>query len=341
MRFLRVFVFGWAGLLAVAAASGAESYAIYVTNEVSDDVTVIDGSTLKAVATFPVGKRPRGIEVIEPSQQVLVAVSGSPRMGPGADPERARTLKADKAADGVAVVPLADRKVARKLSVGSDPEEFAVSADGKRLFVANEDAGEASAWEIETGINLWTSRVSDEPEGVAVNPNGAEVIVGCEEASDIYILDTLRGKQLARIPVGKRPRTIVFSKDARHAYVALEGEAAVAVIDVAGRCVEAKWKLEPGMLPMGIVASADGKQLFVTTGRAGKLAVVQLENGAVSSIAIGKRPWGAVLSPDGKRLFTANGPSNDVSVVDVETLKEIARVPVGSGPWGVAVGPKL
>ena len=47
-------------VLPAAAAHAAGGYQIYVSNERSGDVTVIDGSTSKAVATFPVGKRRAG-----------------------------------------------------------------------------------------------------------------------------------------------------------------------------------------------------------------------------------------------------------------------------------------
>lgn len=48
-------------LRATTLARAADGYQIYVSNERSGDVTVIDGASLKAVAKFPVGKRPRGI----------------------------------------------------------------------------------------------------------------------------------------------------------------------------------------------------------------------------------------------------------------------------------------
>ena len=38
-------------------------YHVYVTNEYSGDLTVIAGGTNEVVATFPLGKRPRGIKV--------------------------------------------------------------------------------------------------------------------------------------------------------------------------------------------------------------------------------------------------------------------------------------
>src|ERR1700677_5173036 len=45
----------------LAQGSTTSNYQVFVSNERSGDVTVIDGSSFKVVATIPVGKRPRGI----------------------------------------------------------------------------------------------------------------------------------------------------------------------------------------------------------------------------------------------------------------------------------------
>jgi YVTN family beta-propeller protein len=90
---------------------------------------------------------------------------------------------------------------------------------------------------------------------------------------------------------------------------------------------------------MGAVASADGKTVYVTTGRGGSVLYVDTaQNRVVKTIDhVGVRPWGIGLSPDGSKLYTANGPSNDVSVIDVATGEIKRKIPVGSLPWGVAV----
>src|SRR3954464_11723352 len=108
------------------AAAGAD-YVVYVSNERSGDVSVMDGSTDQVVANIPVGKRPRGIHASPDGKRVFVMLSGSPRMAPGVDEERA---PADKAADGMALIDPAARKVIDKWHAGSDPEQFAVSRDG-------------------------------------------------------------------------------------------------------------------------------------------------------------------------------------------------------------------
>src|SRR6202012_4644372 len=118
-------------LALIVAAAGAsvataapQSYQIYVTNERSGDLTVIDGGSFKVVATIPVGKRPRGIHVSPDGKTVYVATSGSPIEGPPPldaagnpilkknqkdDDDDDDSAKADKSADGIGVVDVGQR----------------------------------------------------------------------------------------------------------------------------------------------------------------------------------------------------------------------------------------
>ena len=112
------------------------------------------------------------------------------------------------------------------------------------------------------------------------------------------------------------------------------------MIDTKDRKALQKISLGEGTLPMGTVLSPDGKELYVTTGRANTVAVVDTQKDTViASIPVGKRAWGIALSPNGDKLYTANGASDDISVIDVKTRKELKRIKVGSGPWGIAIVP--
>jgi YVTN family beta-propeller protein len=107
---------------------------------------------------------------------------------------------------------------------------------------------------------------------------------------------------------------------------------------------------------MGTVVSPDGKELYVSTGRGSAIAIIDLqehnaqrspllsargegegEESIATMIPVGNRVWGIALDPSGTKLYTANGASNDVSVVDVKSRKELRRIRVGDGPWGIAV----
>src|SRR5688500_8608676 len=108
---------------------------LYVTNENSGDLSVIDTATRQVVATISLGKRPRGIKASHDGQLLYVALSGSPMAPPGTDE---RTLPApDRKADGIGVVDIAQGKLLRVIHGGTDPEQTAISHDGRRLFVAN------------------------------------------------------------------------------------------------------------------------------------------------------------------------------------------------------------
>src|SRR5271168_1278850 len=131
------------------AALEAATYQVYVTNERSGDVTVINGSDLKVVATIPVGKRPRGIHVSPDGKVVYVALSGTPIEGPPQIDANGNPIfdkkkddddeNADKSADGIGVLDIGAHKLRAKLNAGSDPEEFALSKDGRQIYISNED----------------------------------------------------------------------------------------------------------------------------------------------------------------------------------------------------------
>ena len=100
-------------------------------------MVIVDPASGKVVDTLAVGKRPRGIQVLNDGQQVLVALSGSPIAGPGVD--ESKLPPGDRTADGIGLVDLRTLKVARVLKSGQDPEAFALSPDEKTLYVSNEE----------------------------------------------------------------------------------------------------------------------------------------------------------------------------------------------------------
>ena len=67
-----------------------------------------------------------------------------------------------------------------KISVGSDPEEFVLSRDGTKFYVANEDVATASVVDIATGRLEQIVPVGREPEGINVTPDGRSLYVACE-----------------------------------------------------------------------------------------------------------------------------------------------------------------
>lgn len=322
------------------AASLPAGELAYVSNEDSQELTVIDTRMDSVVTVIPVGTRPRGVRVAPDGKTVFVALSGSPKCPPTMPDEECEKLTTDKSKDGVAMVDVGTRRVTRVLPGGSDPETFDISHDGSTLFVSNEDADSASIVDVASGKVRFAVPVGREPEGVRLHPDGAVVWITGETDHNLTLLDTKTGKVLGHINVGKRPRDLAFSPDGRRAYATSEVEGTVWVIDVPSRKAVKVIQLPKEAKPMGVVVSPDGKRVYVANGRGGTLSVIDAGTNAVlTTIPVGQRPWGIALTSDGSKLYTANGPSNDVTVVDAVKMQVLKKIPAGKIPWGVAISP--
>src|SRR5215216_2102790 len=89
------------------------------------------------------------------------------------------------------------RKIVRKLPAGSDPEQFAITPNGRWLYASNEDAGTASVIDAQSHAVVSTLVVGIEPEGVAVSPDGKWVYITAETSNTVSVIDT-RTKKVVR-----------------------------------------------------------------------------------------------------------------------------------------------
>ena len=184
-QWLAVFVLIFLCAIASLSQKAGDSshFRIYVTNEKSGDLSVIDASTLQVIATVPLGKRPRGIHASPDRHFLYMTLSGSPLAGPGVD--ESKLPPPDKTADGIGVFDVQQNKLVRTIQCGSDPENFDLTNDGRTIIVSNEDDAKASFVDIASGKVTKTVPVGEEPEGVKVSPNGKFVYVTSENTGTI------------------------------------------------------------------------------------------------------------------------------------------------------------
>ncbi|HEY4084803.1 MAG TPA: beta-propeller fold lactonase family protein [Bryobacteraceae bacterium] len=324
---------------AAAPAAPKGEYRLYVSNETSGDMTVIDSSNFEVVENVHLGKRPRGIHASPDGKLIYVALSGSPIGGPNVD--ESKLPPPDKSADGIGVFDIAQNKLVKVIQGGSDPENFAVSADGKWIYVSNEDDDGVSFIDLTLGkLVPPTIKTGEEPEGVSLTPDGKLIYSTAEADGTVSVIDPATKKLVKTFKVGRRPRNVVFMPDGKRAYVNAENDGTIGVIDTTKNALIHTIPLgKPGEIkPMGEVLSPDGSKLYVSTGKGKSVFVIDTATNKVeTSFEVGQRPWGIALSPDGKTLFTANGPSQDVSIIDTATNTVTKKVKCTGGPWGIQV----
>jgi len=165
--------------------------------------------------------------------------------------------------------------------------------------------------------------VGDDPAGLAVSPDGSQVWVvnttlssfGTGSSSgagpgSVSVVSTATDHVLGTIPVGSGPIDVAFSPDGRSAYVT-----------------------NNGVLLPGSVSVIDTTTLEVV----GTLTPTP----APSPASAGSNPTSVAVTPDGKEVWVsevddADGSSTTpdaVSVFDTTTGAQMARIPVGTGPY--------
>ena len=94
--------------------------------------------------------------------------------------------------------------------------------------------------------------------------------------------------------------------------------------------------------PYGVVATPDGKAVYVSDRTANCVVAIDPAKGAkVAEWPVPGEPTGLALSPDGKTLFVSLYKANEVAAIATDSGKVVKRIPVGCRPVGLAVAPKL
>ena len=264
---------------------------IAVSNELGHSVTLIDARTLKVIRTIQTPHRPRGIEFNPDGTRIFVALS---------DPQK----NVQTSGDGIVSIDVGSGRIDGVYPAGSDPERFAITPDGRRLYAANEDGSWTSATDIATRRIVATLIVGIEPEGVGITPDGRWVYVTAETSNSVSVIDVKANKVVANFLVDVRPRAVAFSPDGKHAYVTAEIGGSLSVIDTRTRTVTHTIPLEQRQgKPVGLAVSPDGNWIYVANGNANVVSVVDAKrNAVVARIPVGKRPWGIGVSRDGRTL---------------------------------------
>ncbi len=306
-------------LLAVLANSvlAAPSGRIFITNERSDSVSVINGSTLEVEATIEIGERPRGIGLSPDGAELYIAVSEENKI---------------KVVDPVSL------KIIREFEAGSDPETFAVHPNGN-IYISNEDDAKATVFNPKTGEQIAEIKVGLEPEGVAISPDGKRVIITSESTNMLHVI-TVPGNTIENnILIGSRPRAATFSQSGDIAYATAEISGEVVKVDmINAKIIKTGSTGDSKSKPKDVVLSKDEKVIYVAGGRANKIIVMDADTlEIIKGIPVGKRTWGLAMSKDGKRLFTTDGVSSTVSVIDTDKNEVIKTIEVGKFPWGVVI----
>lgn len=150
-------------------------------------------------------------------------------------------------------------------------------------------------------------------------------------------LDPRTGAIEAAVAIGRDPRGLALTRDGRHALVALNGDAAVAVVDLASHRVTRRIITRP--FPYAIVAAPRGDRVYASHAGFGDRTISVLDLGAsrtVRTLAAGPDPAGLVFAGPHTLLVAERGAGR-VALLDPRSGRRRGALTTGGFPRAVVV----
>jgi YVTN family beta-propeller protein len=137
------------------------------------------------------------------------------------------------------------------IPVGQGPEGIDISPNGREVWSAHSRDGGVSIIDVATKkvvqtIPLGTKRSNR----IKLTTDGKFALVSDLEAGDLVIVDAAARKEVRRLALGRSPEGILIPPDGRSAFVAVNGDNHVAVVDLKTWAVTKK--LQTGTGPDGM-----------------------------------------------------------------------------------------
>ncbi|MEW6584947.1 MAG: YncE family protein [Nitrospirota bacterium] len=345
------------------------SLLVYITNEDSDNVSVIHRQTGEVVAVVMVGKKPRGIAV-------------------GTSKERQRVYVANSGSNSVSVIdPTTNRvEVEIPLRFGKEPEGITtvrIAPDRELIFVTNYGSNNVSVVDAYTYQETDRVSVGDGPIAVAADPpfdtivgsrflsfgaiaalrdfrkNFSNVYVANKNSKDVSVIKVnTRGgvEEVIKVPVQWSPIALFVDYPRAKVYVANYTYDNLSIIDIpelilGNRAGAVSEMSNVGTSVTGVISDPEFDRLYLLRESSGETLIVrpfsETSSGVRTSIApimgsisVGSQPRALALDPEGRKIYVVNRGSDSVSVVDKTTRREEKVIPVGRRPYGIAIFPE-
>ncbi|NVN92510.1 MAG: hypothetical protein HXX11_18200 [Desulfuromonadales bacterium] len=263
------------GAQPIGIAMNPSGTRLYVANNTSNTVSVIDTETSAVIATIPVGLVPWGIAV-NPTGTGYVYV-------------------ANIGGNSVSVIDQATNSVVKTIGVGHDPVGVAVNPVGSRAYVTCSRNDINSVYIINTNTDTEVGHLvlGTFPYAVAVSPDSTRVYVTNRDSHSVSVIDATVPVVIKTISVGASPVGIAATPDGSRVYVVNGGADTLSVIDTSTNSVTGS------PIPVGSGASSiaiSGTRAYVGNYSGHSLSVVDLStNQVVNTISLASNVWPTVF----------------------------------------------
>jgi YVTN family beta-propeller protein len=226
-----------------------------------------------------------------------------------------------------------DTRLLAMVALDAPAEDWALTADGKLLFVSQPSANEVALVDTATWqVKAKADRIARAAR-VALQPDEAYVWVANESGMAVLRAGDL--KPVAHIATGKGYHHIAFSGDSSFAFVTNPESGTVSVIDV--RKLVKLRDIEVGAQPTWIAYSDLAKAVYVANEGDGKVTVIDTASHNVVATVETAPGLGQIRVAPGGRYALAVNPVNDyIYVIDAASNRIVQQGKLDKGPDRIA-----
>jgi len=297
---------------------------IYVANESSNSVTVIDGVSFTTLGTVDARS--------QATHDLALSRDGT------------RLFATNLASGKLSVIDTHTLETIASIPTGNRCHVVTLTNDNRYAWVANIGEDNISIVDTTNYRILGTIPVGHGPTGIAFSVDGRFAYVSNQDDKTVTVVDTATQELIQTIPVKTNPHFLVLGPD-RRIWGTNTGENDIYVIDPATQTMVADVEVGPNPQQIAFAYKGmAGPYAYVTVSGANKIVVLNTDvqnMRIIEEIDVGpfqaQRPNGIWANPEGTRLFVANEGSHNLLVLDTGTNEVIATVPVGRKPIRVVV----
>ncbi len=272
---------------------------IYVSNDGSNTVSVINGTTNTVIDNITVGTYPSGVAYDSANGYIYVSILNS---------------------STVSVINGTTNTVIDDIAVGSEPSGIAYDSANGYIYVANWASNTVSVINGTKNTVIDTITVGLLPYGVAYDPSNGCIYVSNGGSNTVSVINGTTNTVIDTITVGSEPWGIAYDPSNGYIYVSEWLSKNVLVINGATNSVIDTITVGSG--PWGIAYDSANGYIYVANELSNNVSVINgATNIVIDDIAVGSGPDGVAYDPSNDYIYVANGGSGTISIISTSAIQ--------------------
>ena len=308
---------------------------VYLSDQSSNTVSVVDPSTDKLVGVIKLGDQTPGNLAPLYKGQLLVH-------GMGFSPDHKTLDVVSIGSNSVTFIDTATNKVKHTTYVGRSPHEAFFTPDGREVWVTIRGEDYIQVLDGTTYEPTKRIKVPNGPGMTIFSPDGKYGYVVSSFVPEMVVIDTKSHKTVATVKQASPfSPDLAATPDGKQVWLTLKDIGKTQVIN-AQPPFETLATIDTGPITnhVNIARTSKGQFAYVTVGGLNAVKVYATDKfELVATIPTGEMPHGLWPSGDGTRMYVGLENSNALAAIDTATNKVVSTIPTGQSPQGMVYIP--